>query len=37
VLMPMGCDFRWRNASLSFDAIECGIMLNVLLSHAPCN
>jgi hypothetical protein len=23
VLMPMGCDFRWRNASLSFDAIEC--------------
>ncbi len=22
VLMPMGCDFRWRNASLSFDAIE---------------
>jgi hypothetical protein len=20
--MPMGCDFRWRNASLSFSAIE---------------
>ena len=23
VLVPMGCDFRWRNASLSFEAIEC--------------